>query len=271
MKNLLVIYYSQTGRLKEIISNFAKSWNDSFNIDFVEIKCDSIPFPMSYKQFFDVFPETVLKIPSEIHYTIQEKEYDCIILGFQPWFLHISVPINSFMQTDDFKKLVKNKPVILVADSRNTWRNGLNEVITETEKNAGNIKGSFVFRDIAKNRRGVARLLNLLSGEKKSADKTSSVGGISQEIIDSASIYGAKALEALNEENRVYTIIPHVDEEVTSIKYEQWAIDKYSKWAKFISKNNFKHRKLRLLLFQTWLTFMFFVLSPLIRKRTKKY
>jgi hypothetical protein len=269
VKNLLVIYYSQTGRLKEIISNFVKSWNGFFNIDFVEIKCDAIPFPMSYRQFFDVFPESVLKLPAKIDYTIQDKEYDCIVFGFQPWFLHTSIPINSFMQTDDFKKLVK-KTVILVSDSRNTWRNSLNEVITEVEKNGGNLKGSFIFRDTAKNRRGFFSLYNWLSGKKKRIEKASSTGGISQEIIDSASIYGAKALEALNGENRVYCVIPHVDEEITSIKYEQYAIDKYLKWAKFIRKNNFKHRKFKLLLFKIWLLFMFFVMSPHISNKTKE-
>ena len=59
MKNILVIYYSQTGQLKEIISNFLLSWT-ACHIDCVEIKSDKFRFPMSYRQFFDVFPETVL-------------------------------------------------------------------------------------------------------------------------------------------------------------------------------------------------------------------
>jgi flavodoxin len=271
MKNLLVIYYSQTGRLKEITANFAKPWNKDYNIDFVEVKCPSIPFPMGYKQFFEVFPETVLKLPAEIHYTIPKKDYDCIILGFQPWFLHTSIPFCSFMQTEDFRNIVKNKPVILVEDSRNTWRNSLKEVIEETEKNAGNIKGIFVFRDTAKNRSGIFSLFGwLFTGKKKTEDKSSSVGGISSEIIDSADVYGTKAMEALNAAERVYTVIPHVEKEYTSIEYEQWAINKYLKWAKFIGKNNFKHRRLKMLIFRVWLLFMFFFLTPFIAKKGKK-
>jgi len=271
MKNLLVIYYSQTGQLKEIISNFVKPWNVSYNIDFVEIKSDAFSFPMRYKQFFDVFPETVLKLPSEIHYTINEKDYDCIILGFQPWFLHTSIPFNSFMQTDDFKKLVRNKPVILVVDSRNTWRNSLNEVIVETEKNAGNIKGMFAFRDTSKNRAGLFPLLHwLLTGKKESSFKALQGGGILQEVIDSADIYGTKALAALDDTDRTYIVIPHINEEFTSIKYEQWAIEKYLKWAKFISKNNFKYRRFKLFLFRVWILSIFFFVTPFISKRAKK-
>ncbi len=271
MKNLLVIYYSQTGQLKEIISNFVMTWNTSYHIDFVEIKCDDFSFPMSYKQFFDVFPETVLKLPSEIHYTIDEKDYDCVLLGFQPWFLHTSIPFNSFMQTDDFKKLVRNKPVVLVMDSRNTWRNSLHEVVVETEKNAGIIKGIFVFRNISNNRAGLFPLLYwLITGKKNSSFKMFQGGGILQEIIDSANVYGANAIAALDDANRHYTVIPHIDEEFTSIKYEQWAIEKYLKWATFIRRNDFKYRRFKLFLFRVWILFIFFVLTPFISKKAKK-
>jgi hypothetical protein len=275
MKKLLVIYYSQTGRLKEIISNFTKPWSSYYNIDFVEIKCAAIPFPMSYNQFFEIFPETVLKLPLPIDYTLNETDYDCIIWGFQPWFVHISIPINSFIQTGDFRKIVKNKPVILVVDSRSTWRNSLKEVIEATEANAGNIKGTFVFRDTEKNRSGLLSLLDLLSGKKKAMSEASPKI-ILQEVIDSAGVYGAKALETLNEANHIDTIIPHIgkgfdiDKEFASIQYEQHFIDKYQKWAAFISKNNFKHRKFKLFLFKGWLSFVFFILTPLIAKKVKK-
>ncbi|MDR0680837.1 MAG: hypothetical protein LBG15_03140 [Dysgonamonadaceae bacterium] len=63
MNKLFVAYYSQTGQLKEIISNFITPWKKDFIIDSVEIICDKFGFPVTYKQFFDVFPETVLKIP----------------------------------------------------------------------------------------------------------------------------------------------------------------------------------------------------------------
>ncbi|MDR1896319.1 MAG: hypothetical protein LBR10_05970 [Prevotellaceae bacterium] len=123
MKNLLVAYYSQTGQLKEIITNFVNPWKELYNIDFTEIKSDEFHFPMTYKQFFEVFPETVLKQSCKINFELKEKDYDAIILGFQPWFLHTSIPFNSFLQSDKLKKTIENKPVILVMDSRNSWRN----------------------------------------------------------------------------------------------------------------------------------------------------
>ena len=38
MRNILVIYYSQTGQIKEISTNFLKPMSLDFSVDFVEIK-----------------------------------------------------------------------------------------------------------------------------------------------------------------------------------------------------------------------------------------
>jgi hypothetical protein len=240
-------------------------------MDRIEIKSDKFSFPMNYRQFFDVFPETVLKQPCKIQYEMSEKEYDCIILGFQPWFLHASIPFQSFMQTDDFKKTVRDKPVILVMDARNSWRNCLKEVTAEIEKNGGTVKGIYVFRDTAKNRSGfVALCYWLFTGRKRAPVKGLPAGGVDREIIDRANIYGSDAMEAVRDVKCAYTVIPHVDEEFTSIKYEQYAVDKYEKWAAFIGKDHFRYRKFKLFLFRIWVLYTLFILSPFISKRSKK-
>jgi hypothetical protein len=270
MENLLTIYYSQTGQLKEILVNFLKPWTLSYHVDYTEIKSNDFSFPMNYRQFFDVFPESVLHCPCEIHYEMADKNYDCVLLGFQSWFLHTSIPFQSFMQTDEFKCIVKNKPVILLMDARNSWRNTLNEVITETEKNGGIVKGIYVFRDTSKNHTGFISLCYwLFTGRKKPPIRFLPAGGVAQDIIDSADIHGAEALKATKGTNTAYTIIPHVNEEFTSIKYERFAVDKYTKWAEFISRNNFKYRTFKMFLFRTWILFTFIVLSPVISRRSK--
>ncbi|MDR2126646.1 MAG: hypothetical protein LBP63_07440 [Prevotellaceae bacterium] len=271
MKNLLVAYYSQTGQLKEIVTHFVKQWSEFYTIDFTEIKSDQYHFPMTYKQFFDVFPETVLKQPCKIHFEIEKEDYDTVILGFQPWFLYPSRPFNSFLQSEALKKAIRNKPVILVIDARNSWRNSLNEVIIEIEKHGGIIKGIFVFREISKNRTGFISLCYwLFTGKKKSPFKLLPAAGISQEIIDKADIYGVEALKALTEPERIYTVIPPVNKEFTSIGYERYAVNKYLEWAEYISKNNYKHRRSKLLFFRIWILITLFVLSPLIAKKNRK-
>ncbi len=271
MKNLLVVYYSQTKQLKEIISKFVKPFEHIYHIDFAEIKCKKFGFPITYKQFFDVFPETVLKMPCDIEVEIENKNYDAIILGFQPWFLHTSIPFNSFMQTERFKNLVKGKSVVLVMDSRNSWRNALHEVVTTVENYQGTVKGKYVFRDTSKNFRGFLALCYwLFTGKKKSSCKSIPQGGIEQEVIDNAGLYGQSALSSFHSPDGVYSVIPPVSEEYTSLGYEQFAIAKYEKWANFIGKDNFKHRRFRLALFRNWILFMLAFAAPIISRINKK-
>ncbi len=271
MKNLLVVYYSQTGQLKDIILHFIKPFENTYHIDFAEIKCEEFVFPITCKQFFDVFPEAVLKIPCGIEVKIEDKNYDAIILGFQPWFLHTSIPFNSFMQTERFKNLVKGKPVILVMDSRNSWRNALHEVSTTVENFQGIIKGRYVFRDTSKNFRGFLALCYwLFTGKKKSPCKSIPQGGIEQEVINHAGLHGQSALSSFNSSDSVYSVIPSVSEEYTSLGYEQYAIAKYEKWASFIGKDNFRHRRFRLTLFRIWILFMLAFAAPVISRINKK-
>ena len=62
-KNILVINYSQTGQLDEILNNFLTPFK-GFEIDWVKIKPkESYPFPWSSEVFFDAMPETVLEEP----------------------------------------------------------------------------------------------------------------------------------------------------------------------------------------------------------------
>ncbi len=202
----------------------------------------------------------------KIQYSIPaDKEYDCVMLGFQPWFLHVSIPFNSFMQTEDFARVVKNKPVVLIADSRNTWRNAVDEVMLETKRNGGDVRGIFAYRDVNKNRQGFLQSYRWVSSGKK---KSFSIG-VHQKVIDAADINGAQALAAVRENDGVYyKVIPDIfNDAYTSIEYEQHIIKRYKKWAKFISKNNFKNRKNRMFLFTIYMCFVFFVLTPFIARK----
>lgn len=52
MKKVLIIYYSQTGQLKDIISNFVAPFSETHQVDFLEIKTDRYKFPLTFNSFF---------------------------------------------------------------------------------------------------------------------------------------------------------------------------------------------------------------------------
>lgn len=270
MKNAVVVYYSQTGQLKQILYNFIKPWREKYNIDFIEITCEEYTFPLSWHHFFDTFPESVLKIPCEITYQIKKKDYDLVILGFQPWFVHTSIPFYSFMIANDTAELINNREVVLVMDSRNSWRNCLKEVEEQVQKYNGSIRGKYVFRDTAKNIPSLISLfIWLFTGKKKQFNKKLPMPGIDPHIMNKASTYGRLALNSLDDSKTKYVLVPHVGEEFTSIGYERYAIDKYKKWAVFVRSNNKLLRRLKLILFELWVLFTIIFLSASIAKKSK--
>ena len=60
-KNILVIYYSQTGQLEDIVKNVAKPFenNEQYKVTYYNIKLkQDFPFPWSGDVFFNTFPES---------------------------------------------------------------------------------------------------------------------------------------------------------------------------------------------------------------------
>lgn len=124
MKKVLILYYSQSGQLKNVLDNFiAPMQKDStIRCDYKEIKpINPFPYPWKFYEFFDTFPESVYLDGCEVEDLDVDEEYDLIILGYTVWFLSPSLPITGFLQSAQAKKLLNNKPVVTVIACRDMW------------------------------------------------------------------------------------------------------------------------------------------------------
>ena len=124
MKEVLVIHYSQSGQLTEIVNNIVSDLKTpETNLTFLNIEMEKpFPFPWNKKEFYGVFPETFLQIPEKtkpVPESILNKTYDLIVFGYSIWYLTPSLPTTSFLNTPDAKKLFANTPVITVIGCRN--------------------------------------------------------------------------------------------------------------------------------------------------------
>ncbi len=156
MKNILVIYFTQSGQLnKAVKATLQNLENDAdVNIQYEQIQPQkAFPFPWTYMQFFDAFPETVQGVPCKLlPFSFDpEANYDLIIIAYQPWFLSISQPINSFLQTTEAKKLLINKPVITILACRNMWLNAQEKMKMHLKKLGANLVGNITFVDKSAN------------------------------------------------------------------------------------------------------------------------
>jgi len=124
MKKVLVLYYSQSGQLKEVIKHFiSKLPDEEIRVDLKVIEPKkSFPYPWPFYDFFDEFPESIYLDGCEVNKidTI-EDDYDLIILGYTIWFLSPSLPTTGFLKSDQAKKIFKNKPVVTVIACRDMW------------------------------------------------------------------------------------------------------------------------------------------------------
>ena len=124
MKKVLVLYYSQTGQLKRVLDSFVSKLDD----ESVEIHKKAIrpvknfKFPWSFYDFFDEFPESVYMDSCEIKEIDNlDNDYDLIILGYTVWYMSPSIPITSFLKSDQAKKVFKDTPVVTVVACRDMW------------------------------------------------------------------------------------------------------------------------------------------------------
>ena len=130
-KNVLVVYYSQSGQLKSIVDNLMSPFQEKeIAIEWLRVQPkNDFPFPWTAKSFFNAMPESVLGIAAEISTPqFKHERYDLIVFAYQPWFLSPSIPATSILLHPVFKKRVANTPVVTIIGSRNMWINAQEKI-----------------------------------------------------------------------------------------------------------------------------------------------
>lgn len=169
MKKILVIYFTQTGQAKQALDAVLKPFigNPEYSVHYELIKPKAfLPFPWKYSEFFDVFPENVHAIPFELEpLTVDTNEnFDLVVIGYQPWFLSICRPINSFLLSDAAKRLLNGRPVITVINCRNMWLNAQEKMKQRLLDLNAKLVGNITFVDKSAN---LTSLVTVLAFELK--------------------------------------------------------------------------------------------------------
>ncbi|GGX25118.1 hypothetical protein [Aquimarina muelleri] len=278
MKEVLVVYYSQTGQLFDIVGNIASAMKDKdINITYLEIvPKNAYKFPWKKDAFFDVFPESFLQIPiplKESDPEIFNKKYDLIILGYQVWYLSPSIPINSFLKSENAKKLLNNTPVITVIGCRNMWIQAQEKVknllISCNAKLVGNI--ALVDRHI--NHISVLTITHwMFKGKKDRFLGFFPKPGVSDKDINNVVVFVPSVKEALRKNN--FMDLQKKIVKLGAVKIKPFLIlaDKranllFSKWANLIYKKGEAgnpKRKKALILFNYYLLFAIWVIAPIV-------
>ncbi len=274
MKNILVIYYSQTGQLKNILNSILEPLNPkTYNIDYKEIKPSKpYKFPWSAENFFEVFPNSKSGISCKLEPMSFEntEKYDLIILGLQVWYLEASIPVSSFLKSK-YAKILNGKNIITVYGVRNMWINAHQTVKKLIYKQNGNYLGNIVLADRHNNLISVLTIVRWLIHNKKNKGKLLPAAGISKKEIFEAKKFSpliSKALQKNSFNNLQKELLKKgaisVDYHIMKTEFAGSKI--FNIWTSIIlnkSKTNSKKRKLLLKLFEFYLYFVIFVISPI--------
>lgn len=203
MKKILVLYFTQSGQLKDILNHLTKDIPNDCILDFKEIKPKKpFPFPWPTTEFFDAMPESVLRIPIEIEPMPQlnDQDYDLVILGYQPWFLFPSQPTTGFLKSE-WAKVLTNKPVITVLGTRNMWLNAQECVKEELNRLNAKLVGNIVFEDKHPNLTSTLTIIRWLLKGKKEASGRLPAAGVSDYDIQQAARFGKPISQCLMQDN----------------------------------------------------------------------
>lgn len=275
MKKILVISYSQTGQLTNVVNSIIEpmGYEEKIDLHVRQIKPKKpYPYPWDVLTFMDTFPESVHLIPCEIEQIEDEQEYDLIILAYQVWFLSPSVPITSFLKSDYAKNKLKNKPVITIIGCRNMWVMAQEKVKNMLKSLDAKLIDNIVLTDQGSS---YATFITtprwLLTGKKDRFLGIFPEAGISKEDIKSASRFGFAIIEGLlnDKEKKGESLCRglracEVNEKL--ITSEKLATKSFHLWGRFIRKfgnAGDKRRKPLVLLYLIFLCFIIISVVPI--------
>ncbi len=275
MKNVLVIFYSQSGQLKSIAQNIAKPFfnSDEIKVTFHEIQLEKpFPFPWNKESFFDAFPESFLQIPTALKPVSDEilnTKFDLILFHYQVWYLSPSIPVNSFLKSEESKKILNNTPVVTISGSRNMWIMGQEKIKVLLKEANAQLVGNIALVDRVGNLISVLTIVEwMFSGVKKKYLGFFPLPGVSEKDIQESTKFGDIILSHFSQ-NKLNNVQPKlVAADAVRISPYLVTVDKtankiFNKWSNFIHKNP-KKRKQLLKIFYIYLFLAIWLISPIV-------
>jgi hypothetical protein len=273
MKKILVVNYTQSGQLNEIIDQFLLPF-DSDTIERVQVfPAKPFGFPWTTDEFFDKMPECVLEEPIELKpLNFASDQYDLVVMGYQPWFLSPSLPFTSLLKTPSFKRLLANTPVVTIIGGRNMWLNSQESVKKLIKDAGGKLVANIPFMDRTSNLISAVTILHwMLTGRKDKKWGVFPLPGVSEQDIKSGERFGHIVKNAFEKEDysnlqKEVLATGLIDIPTDILFIEQRAKKLFRIWAGLIKKKGTtpEKRKRFVSLFKYYLLIALFMVAPVL-------
>jgi hypothetical protein len=153
MKNVLVVSYSQSGQLADIVAALTQPLLDAgVSLHHEALRpAPAFPFPWPFFAFLDVFPESVRLDPRpNLPLAVaSDADFDLVILAWSVWYLSPAQPVTAFLQSAEGKRLLAGRPVVSVVACRNMWLSALDTLKTLVAQAGGRLVDHVALTDEA--------------------------------------------------------------------------------------------------------------------------
>lgn len=275
MKNILVIYYSQSGQLEAIARSVSAPLNglSDVNLHFHEIKVvEPFPFPWDKERFFGAFPESFLQIPQAVvpmSEELRDIKFDLILFCYQVWYLSPSIPITSFLKSDDAKRLFNHVPVVTISGSRNMWIMAQEKIKVLLTSLDAKLVGNIALVDRAPNLISVITIVEwMMSGIKKRYLGLFPLPGVADKDIRDSQVFGEIIQKHLQDNSFNSLQNSLIDAKAVKVSPYLVTVDKtanriFSKWSNLVITKG-ESRKRWLQAFYIYLLVAIWVASPIV-------
>ncbi|MBB6333114.1 flavodoxin [Chryseobacterium sediminis] len=274
-KNILVIYYSQTGQLEDIVRTVAKPFEaqkEKYDVTYYNIKLkEDFPFPWPGDVFFNTFPESYLQIPKEILPPSEEilnKKYDLILFGYQVWYLTPSIPIISFLKSGYAERILKDTPVVTISGTRNMWMLSQEKLKVYLRDLQAKLVGNIALVDRHDNYTSVLTILRWLTTGQKEKSGMLPAAGVSDEEITGSVKYG-EIIERYFNNSDLNNLQPElvkngaIEIRPFLVRVEKVGNKIFTVWSNLIIKKKEK-RPLLIKFFKVYLMAAIWIISPVV-------
>ncbi len=279
IKKVVVLYYTQSGQLKRAVDATLEPLRrqSSITVEYVQLNpIKPFPFPWGFMEFFGAFADTVQGKPCELE-PVDESQLsnaDLIILAYQPWFLTISQPMHSFLQSEQAERGLHGKAVVTLVACRNMWINAQEAVKAHLQRIEASLVGHIAFVDRAPNLISLITVVAYVMGGIKGRflGIFPKYGFSESELNAKASQYGAclvQAVETAEYKNLEDQLLQHGAVQVASSLMVMEGRGKilFPLYARFLTKNGSAspgQKQFRVAIFGIVLPMLILVLSPIL-------
>jgi hypothetical protein len=279
MKKVLIVYYTQTGQLKQIVDSIVAPFGNDCQLFFEELKpVPAFPFPWNGMPFFQAFPESVKEIPCELEPFKNDfsLDYDLVILAYQVWYLSPSIPFTSFLKNKKAQELLKGKNIITVLGVRNMWIMAQERVKSMIAEAGGKLVGNIVMEDPTGNLTSVVTIVRwMMNGQKEPfrwMGRDFPAAGVPEEEIRRGGLYGERIIHYSLSNNYTELQKSLIESGAVKVHPVLFRIEKTGKrifgiWSKLVLKKggyNDPAREGRLKAFKYYLFAVIYLISPIV-------